>query len=188
MSNEVEKDSRTVLMFNPYAFWKKLYFASEDSLSSMTRKAVETNMFANGVDVILNSYLQYLRMQKEITANLTDNMPFASRWDMARVAKLVISLENKVDRIEDGLFDELAELKEQSAVLSNNITSQDKASSLRDDDELQERFNKALDTNKELLARISGIDEAVQEVKKTLETMNKEAKSVAKKSRKSPSQ
>ncbi len=188
MSDENEKDSRSILMFNPYKFWKNVYFAGEDSLSSITRKAVETNMFANGVDLVLNAYLQYLRMQKELTAQFTNNMPFASRWDMARVAKLVVSLENKVDRIEEGLFDELAELKETSAALAENIDVQSKSRPEHDSDQLQERFDKALDNTKELLARISGIEEAVKEVKAALEAMNKEAKPAARKTRKSPAQ
>lgn len=188
MSNENAKESGSILMFNPYKFWKNVYFTGEDSLASITRKAVETNMFANGVDFVLNSYLQYLRMQKEYTTQITNHMPFASRWDMARVAKLVISLENKVDRIEDGLFDELAELKEKSAALAENISDQKKTGPVSDAEEVQERFDKALDTTKELLARISGIEEAVKEVKTALEAMNKEAKPTARKTRKSPAQ
>lgn len=188
MSNENEMDSRRVMMFNPYKFWKNVYFASEDSLSSITRKAVETSSFANGVDFILNAYLQYLRMQKEITTQITDNMPFASRHDMARVAKLVISLENKVDRIEDTLFDDLEELKEQSAALTGHMNERKEAAAGLDDDELQERFDKALGTTKELLTRLSGIEEAVNEIKAVLATMNAQAKPAVRKSRKSPSQ
>ncbi|MDD2620732.1 MAG: hypothetical protein PHC92_08720 [Syntrophomonadaceae bacterium] len=187
MSNENENDSRTVLMFNPYTFWKKYYFSGEDTLSAVTRKSVETSAFANGVDVILNAYLQYLRMNKEITSSLTDKMPFASKHDMARVAKLVITLENKIDRLEDSLFDEIEELKEQSTSISNNLSAQSKPGHLKDDGELHEKFDKAFNTSQEMLKRISGIEEAVQELKKVLETINMEAKPVVKKSRKSPS-
>ncbi|MEN6350101.1 MAG: hypothetical protein ABFD08_11980 [Syntrophomonas sp.] len=112
MSSENEKDSRSILMFNPFKFWKNIYFAGEDSMSLLTRKAVETTAFASGVDLVLNSYLQYLRMQKELSNLFTESLPFSTRVDNARVAKLVVSLENKVDRIEDELFTEIEEIKE----------------------------------------------------------------------------
>ncbi|MDD4775795.1 MAG: hypothetical protein PHG75_04740 [Syntrophomonas sp.] len=105
-----KKDMPQVIMLDPYKLWKKIYFSNEQVWTSAYRDFIKTDVFANSIDLILNTYLQYLRFQNDIVDRLMEESPLASKRDVARVAELVVSLENKVDGIELDVDEKLEDL------------------------------------------------------------------------------
>ncbi len=117
-----QKDTSPLTMLDPYKVWKKLYFSNEQVWTSAMRDFVNTDLFANSIDLILNSYLQYLRFQNEIVSRYMEESPLASKRDMARVAELVVSLENKVDGIELNVEDRLDDVDAGLNALKENTS------------------------------------------------------------------
>lgn len=120
-----QRDASPITMLDPYKIWKKLYFNNEQVWTSAMRDFVNTDIFANSIDLILNSYLQYLRFQNEIVSRYMEESPLASKRDMARVAELVVSLENKVDGIELDVEDRLDCVDADLNILKENTTAKD---------------------------------------------------------------
>ena len=122
--NEKEFKNKQAIMINPYKVWEKFYFSVEDGLTNTIRDTVHTQVFANKIDLILNSYLQHLKFQKSVVANLMEDSPFSSKRDVARVAELVVALENKIDGLENELSDKLMEFEQDTDLISNKSVPQ----------------------------------------------------------------
>lgn len=143
-------------MPNPYKMWENLYFNAEDSMGAVLKKMVETKGFANGIDFILNNYLQYLKFQNEIAAAYIDNTPLSSKQDTARLARLLVALENKLDRLEDDFTNELAAIKDQTnEVLEHLAVAQD---SSQDQAEVSRRINNTLDDLQNVIQRVDQME------------------------------
>lgn len=151
-----QKDTSPLTMLDPYKVWKKLYFSNEQVWTSAMRDFVNTDLFANSIDLILNSYLQYLRFQNEIVSRYMEESPLASKRDMARVAELVVSLENKVDGIELDVEDRLDQVDSGLNELKGNISPD------------------------VLLQRINNLEKLIQNINTNLNTLNKTISDAAK--------
>ncbi|PKM78742.1 MAG: hypothetical protein CVU90_00215 [Firmicutes bacterium HGW-Firmicutes-15] len=124
MEEELENKQPQKSMLDPYKMWKKLYFSAEETLSSAVRKSVNTGEFANGIDFILNSYLQYLKMQNDYLSSYMKDSPFASKHDVARVAELVVSLENKLDSLEGDFGEKLTDVDNNTNLIAEQLAKQ----------------------------------------------------------------
>jgi len=124
MEEELKKEANPVTMINPYKLWKTLYFSAEDALTATVRKSVTTGEFASGLDLILNSYLQYLKMHNDSLSRYMEDSPFSSKRDVARVAELVVSLETKLDSLEGQLEENLAEIASTTDLITEQLSKQ----------------------------------------------------------------
>jgi len=95
---------------NPYEIWKKMYFAAEDALSATVRESIKTQSFARMIDAMLDNYLTFLKLYTETTNKWAEAFPFATKYDVARVAELVVGLEEKVDNIELNFLEQMSRL------------------------------------------------------------------------------
>jgi len=80
--------------------WKEIYFKSESLWSDVFREYIKTQSFVNLLDKSLEQYLANSKIVQENLDKYMEHNPFASKKDIARVAELVISLENKIDDLE----------------------------------------------------------------------------------------
>jgi hypothetical protein len=124
MEEELDKEQPLKSMLDPYKMWKKLYFSTEDTLSSAVRKSVNTDQFANGTEFILNSYLQYLKLHNEYLSRYMKDSPFPSKHDVARVAELVVSLENKLDSLEGDFEEKLTVVENNTNLIAKQLAKQ----------------------------------------------------------------
>lgn len=164
MSNIFNGEEISKTFLNPYEFWKRAYFMNESSITAVVREGVETQAFANYIDVILNSYLQYLKLYTRISQQWANYLPFATRHDTARVAKLVVSLENKVDRIEDQILDDLAEIKEDIAQLKVNKDT----NNVSDLENLDKKIDKTLNGIKRISQKTSTLEKTMKQLEKKM--------------------
>jgi polyhydroxyalkanoic acid synthase PhaR subunit len=176
MAEEVAKDKTSVSMLDPFQIWKRLYFGFEDSMSKTVRDSVTTDSFANGIDLILNSYLQYLKLQNDFVSRYMEDSPFFSKRDVARVAELVVSLENKVDILEGDLEERLTEIERQTSALGQQLSAQPNVMTAADFSKL---FNPAMTAVQDLGKRVSSLEKLVKQVDANFTAMNKPAKAEA---------
>lgn len=109
-----------IVMLDPYKLWEKLYFLNEDMVTDTMRNLVSTEFFGRGMEVFLNLYLQLINIQNAIISSCMEDSPFPSKKDISRVAGMIISLENKVDRMEITLEDHIDAAEEYQQVPGNN--------------------------------------------------------------------
>jgi polyhydroxyalkanoic acid synthase PhaR subunit len=146
-------------MIDPYKLWKKIYFSNEKVWTSALQDYIKTDVFANSIDLILNTYLQYLRFHKDLIDRITEESPLASKRDVARVAELVVSLETKVDNMELDVEDRLDSL-------DANVCSVKETPSQDD-----------------LIGRITQLEALMKDMNANLTALNKQLQTLAKPSR-----
>ncbi|HRY14026.1 MAG TPA: hypothetical protein P5309_10680 [Syntrophomonadaceae bacterium] len=157
MDNKAEQSQ--VTMIDPYKLWKKIYFSNEKVWTSALQDYIKTDVFANSIDLILNTYLQYLRFHKDLIDRITEESPLASKRDVARVAELVVSLETKVDNMELDVEDRLDSL-------DANVCSVKETPSQDD-----------------LIGRITQLEALMKDMNANLTALNKQLQTLAKPSR-----
>lgn len=168
MGENLEQENTRVTMLDPYKIWKKLYFSTEEILTSTMRNYVSTEEFATGIDFILNSYLQYLKFQNEYVHSYMEESPFSSKRDIARVAELVVSLENKVDGIENNLESFLDELDNRAEFIAEAEAAASQSESVGAED-----FKKALTALKDLSTRVTDLEKLMKNIDTNLSALNK---------------
>ena len=177
MEEGLEKDHPQVTMLDPFKIWKKLYFSTEEFLTSTMQNYVTTDKFANGIDVVLNSYLQYLKLQNEFTNRYMEDSPFSSKRDVARVAELVVSLENKVDGLEGELETKLEELESHIGFISQAMAARPEAAAVED---LSEALTPSMAAIKDLSKRVSNLEKLLKKVDTNLSAIGKQIKTDSK--------
>ncbi len=176
MAEEMIPEKAQVSVIDPFQVWKRMYFAFEDSLTKTMRDSVTTDSFANSLDWILNSYLQYLKLQKDFISGYMDETPFPSKHDVARVAELVVSLENKVDRMEGELDEKLTCIEDQSAAFGEIMSSQSAGMTAA---EFSKVFNPAMTALKDMSKRINDLEKAVKKIDAGLTSITKQLQAEA---------
>lgn len=177
MEEKLEKEHPQVTMLDPFKIWKKLYFSTEEILTSTLRNYVTTDEFANGIDVVLNSYLQYLKLQKEFTNRFMEDSPFSSKRDVARVAELVVSLENKVDGLEGEFETKLDELDTHLGCISQAMAARCEAAAGEDPNAALTPSMAALE---DLVKRVTNLEKLLKKVDTNLSAISKIIKTESK--------
>lgn len=154
MSSENEM-SQGFTMPNPYKIWERIYFNGEDTMGGLMKKMVETRSFANSIDFILNNYLQYLKFQNEIVAGFIENTPLSSKQDTARLARLLVALENKFDRLEDDFTNELTAIRAQTNEVLEHLAAAQQDDSPQD---VSARISTTLDDLRSLIAKVEHME------------------------------
>ena len=113
------------IIVNPYKIWEDMYYRFESSVAKVFSEMVETKSFANNIDMILNNHLQFLKIQNELVSQYIKNTPLASKQDISRVAKLVTSLENKFDHLEEDFMYEIEDIKQAGAEILEHMNQED---------------------------------------------------------------
>lgn len=98
--NETGKTREEIHIPDFAELWKEIYFKTESVWSDVFREYVKTQSFVNFLDKNLEQYLAGSKVVQENLDKYMEHNPFASKKDIARVAELVISLENKLDDME----------------------------------------------------------------------------------------
>jgi polyhydroxyalkanoic acid synthase PhaR subunit len=90
---------------DPFAIFKQWYDATSESWSKTIGEAIATEQFAEAINRFLDSYTSFAIMFRRANEQYFSNLQLPTRSDIARVASLIVNLEEKVDRIEDTLMD-----------------------------------------------------------------------------------
>ena len=91
--------------FERFTMWKDMYEHTEKAWNDVIQDTLGKEKFSEGLGQIQSNYLNY----HEIISNFTEayfkqaNIP--TRDEIANVASLVINLEDKIDNIDDQLYE-----------------------------------------------------------------------------------
>lgn len=88
---------------DPISVLKHWYDASAGKWSKAFGDAIGTEQFAEAMSSILENYMSFSGIFRQASEVYFRNLQLPTRSDIARLAGLVVNLEEKVDRIEDSL-------------------------------------------------------------------------------------
>lgn len=90
---------------DPFAIFKQWYDATAESWSKTAGEAISTEQFAETLGRFLDSFTSFTIMFRRANEQYFSTLQLPTRSDIARLARLIVNLEEKVDRIEDTLMD-----------------------------------------------------------------------------------
>jgi polyhydroxyalkanoic acid synthase PhaR subunit len=111
---------------DPFTLFKQWYDASSETWSKAVGDVIGSEKFMESVKRFLESYTSFYKTFRRASEEYFRNLQIPTRSDVARVAELVVALEEKVDRIDDALEDAQDERQHwstQQGVISEAISS-----------------------------------------------------------------
>jgi len=88
---------------DPFTLMKQWYDATNESWATVIGNIIGTEKFVESAGQFLESYASLYRTFRRANEEFFSNLQLPTRSDIARVAELVIEVENKVESIEDAL-------------------------------------------------------------------------------------
>lgn len=89
--------------FDPLQAWKEVYEQTETFWGKALNETIQKEEYSAWMGSVLDLNLFYQKMLNDVTKNYLEKVNIPTKEDIARVASLVINLENKVDNIEEFL-------------------------------------------------------------------------------------
>ena len=90
---------------DPFTLFKQWYDATNEAWAKAIGEVIGTEKFMEGVSRFIESYTSFHRTFRRASEEYFRNLQLPTRSDVARVAELVIALEEKVEHIEDAFED-----------------------------------------------------------------------------------
>lgn len=108
--------------------WKEIYFNTEAAWAEIFKELISTQAFVSFLNKSLESNLAYEKITRQTVDKYMEMSPVPSKKDIARVAELVISLEEKFDGIEfqfnhtiSNMADSLLKMVEYQATIRDEL-------------------------------------------------------------------
>lgn len=101
---------------DPLKMWKQLYDVNEKYWGKMMNDVVQKEEFSEWMGSVLDFNLYCKKVMNDQSKTFLEASNIASKEDIANVASLVINLEQKVDTIDDHLFEHTDKELETSAL------------------------------------------------------------------------
>lgn len=146
---------------DPFTLYKQWYDATSETWAKVTEEIIGTEQFMDGARRFLDSYASFSRAMRGANEEYFHNLQLPTRSDIARVANLVIALEDKVDKLED-TFEDFADNVQQSEALQQVDTHLQVVESKTD--AIQDTITK-LDTS----ATLASLDKRLTQVESKLD-------------------
>jgi len=86
---------------DPVTFFKQWYDATNEMWAQVVGDVMNSERFLEANRQFIEAYTNAVKASNRINEEIYQHMQFPTRSDIARVAVLVVSLEEKVDKIED---------------------------------------------------------------------------------------
>ncbi len=90
---------------DPFTFMKQWYDATSETWATVIGDIIGTERFMVSASQFMESYTSLYRTFRRANEEFFNNLQLPTRSDIARVAELVIEVEDKVDQIEDAFED-----------------------------------------------------------------------------------
>ena len=90
---------------DPFTLFKQWYDATSETWSTVVGNIIGTEKFMEMSSEFLKSYASFYGTLRRVNEEYFRNLQLPTRTDIARVAELVVNLEDKVDRIDSAMDD-----------------------------------------------------------------------------------
>jgi len=108
--------SGEALPTNLFAFYKQWYDATSDTWAKFVEDTIGSEKFLEIVRPFLESYTTFIKTFRNAEEEYLRSLQLPTRSDVARVAELVVSLEEKVDQIDDAFEDSYARMATRQSI------------------------------------------------------------------------
>lgn len=112
--------------FEPFSLWKDMYEHTEKAWHDVIQDTLGKESFSEGLGQIQSSYLQYHEMISNLTEAYFKQANIPTRDEVASVASLVINLEDKIDNMDDQLFENSETITKEINQLKRTVSNLEK--------------------------------------------------------------
>lgn len=130
--------------------WKEFYFKTEDAWSEAFKEFVSSQSFVKLLNQTLNQQLLWKNISDKGLDNLSETSNIPSKKDLASLAELVISVEEKVDTIDYQLINNLTEISNSLYKIANALEKNQK--------EITQIKTKLNTMNKKIDSKVSAVE------------------------------
>ncbi len=88
---------------DPFSLYKQWYDATSETWAKVVEEIIGTDKFMESASHFLDSYTSFATLSRRANEDYFHNLQLPTRSDIARVASLVVALEDKVDGLEDSI-------------------------------------------------------------------------------------
>jgi polyhydroxyalkanoic acid synthase PhaR subunit len=88
---------------DPFELWRQIYETNERAWNAVLERTVNTPAFAESSGKILETFLAAQKTVRENMRAYLEQINMPTREDIARLGELIVSLEEKVDQLDDRL-------------------------------------------------------------------------------------
>ena len=131
------------ISFEPFTLWKDMYQHTEKAWNDVIQDTLGQESFSEGLGQIQSSYLQYHEMINNLTEAYYKQANIPTPDEIANVAALVINLEEKIDTIDDQLYENSEASSKEISQLKRTISK------------LEKKFDKILEAISALDSKIA---------------------------------
>src|SRR6266699_4056074 len=90
---------------DPYTFFKQWYEASSETWSKVVGDIIGEEKFVENASQIMESYTSHYMVTRRANEDYFRNLQLPTRSDLARVAEIIVALEEKVDHLDEAFED-----------------------------------------------------------------------------------
>jgi polyhydroxyalkanoic acid synthase PhaR subunit len=154
---------------DPFTFFKQWFDASSETWSKVVGDIIGDEKFVENASQLMESYTSYYMVTRRANEDYFRNLQLPTRSDLARVAEIIVALEEKVDRIDEA-FDDIEDGSSQLATRG----------SLADLEGRLSRVEKKLDTLSSVLEKLEVVEKLVKHTDQIEKKLDKALEAFAK--------
>lgn len=99
--------------FDPFALWKQMYDKAEEQWSQTIDENMHQEDFSKWMGQCLNGYLQYQNVARQSAEKYLEQANMPSRQDLSNVASMVVNIEEKIDKLEQTVEEDVLDMLSQ---------------------------------------------------------------------------
>src|ERR671932_2070627 len=88
---------------DPFELWRQIYETNERAWNTVLERTVSNPAFAESSGKILETFLSAQKTVRDNMRSYLEQINLPTREDIARLGELIVSLEEKVDQLDDRL-------------------------------------------------------------------------------------
>src|SRR5207244_10947376 len=88
---------------DPFEVWRQIYETNERAWNAVLERTVKNPSFAESSGKILETFLSAQKTVRDNMRSYLEQINLPTREDIARLGELIVSLEEKVDQLDDRL-------------------------------------------------------------------------------------
>jgi polyhydroxyalkanoic acid synthase PhaR subunit len=97
--------SEAAIPIDPFTFFKQWYESSHETWSKAIEEIIGNEKFVEAASHYVESYTTFYKNFRSLNEDYFSHLQLTTRSDLTRVAEMIITLENKVDSIQDAFED-----------------------------------------------------------------------------------
>src|SRR5437879_2529713 len=88
---------------DPFELWRQIYETNERAWNAVLERTVNNPAFAESSGKILETFLSAQKTVRDNMKSYLEGINLPTREDIARLGELIVSLEEKIDQLDDRL-------------------------------------------------------------------------------------